>query len=59
MRIGDRVTWYVFGLGTFNDLHVIHIFGQVMTYDGNHVQSKTIQPGTGLTLTANPQRSGR
>ncbi|XP_041362171.1 hephaestin-like protein [Gigantopelta aegis] len=59
MFTGDHVTWYTFGLGTFDDLHVINMFGQIMTYDGNHVESKTIRPGAGLTLTSRPDRKGK
>ncbi|XP_070555895.1 hephaestin-like protein isoform X2 [Ptychodera flava] len=51
---GDKVAWYVFGMGTEIDIHTIYFHGQNMIYDGHRTDAIGIVPAlfTSSVMTA-------
>lgn len=58
MVIGERVRWYVFGLGSETDLHGVHWHGQTLVQSGHRVDVTEIIPASMKTLDMEPDNPG-
>jgi hephaestin len=58
MRLGERVRWYVFGLGNEVDLHTPHWHGQTLLWQGMRVDLTELLPGTMRVLDMVPDNPG-
>lgn len=58
MVIGERVRWYVFGLGSETDLHGVHWHGQTLVQSGHRVDVTEIIPASLKTLDMEPDNPG-
>ncbi|HEX6533760.1 MAG TPA: multicopper oxidase domain-containing protein [Gemmatimonadaceae bacterium] len=58
MHLGERVRWYVFGLGTETDLHTPHWHGQTLLWQGMRVDLIELLPATMRTLDMIPDSPG-
>ena len=58
MRKGERVRWYILGLGTEVDLHSPHWHGATLLHNGNRVDVTEVLPAATKTLDMRPDVSG-
>lgn len=58
MRLGERVRWYVFGLGSETDLHTPHWHGQTLLWQGMRIDIVELLPATMRTLDMVPDNPG-
>jgi hephaestin len=58
MRRGERVRWYVFGMGTEIDLHTPHWHGQTLLWQGMRVDIIELLPATMRVLDMVPDSPG-
>lgn len=58
MRLGERVRWYVFGMGTETDVHTPHWHGQTLLWQGMRVDVIELLPATMRTLDMVPDSPG-
>lgn len=50
MKQGDRVRWYLLGMGNEIDLHSPHWHGETVTEDGHHLDVVELLPGSMKTV---------
>lgn len=50
MKQGDRVRWYLLGMGNEIDLHTPHWHGETVTYEGRHTDVIELLPGSMKTV---------
>ncbi|HEX5829575.1 MAG TPA: multicopper oxidase domain-containing protein [Gemmatimonadaceae bacterium] len=58
MPVGERVRWYVFGMGTEIDLHTPHWHGQTLLWQGTRVDVIELLPATLRVLDMVPDSPG-
>jgi len=58
MKVGERVRWYVMGLGNEDDLHTPHWHGNVVHGDGTTTDVLEILPGSMHTVNMIPDDPG-
>jgi FtsP/CotA-like multicopper oxidase with cupredoxin domain len=62
MRVGERVRWYVIGMGTEVDLHTPHWHGQTLLMSGGNMGMRTdmveLMPGSMKILDMTPDNPG-
>jgi FtsP/CotA-like multicopper oxidase with cupredoxin domain len=58
MSIGEKVRWYVIGMGTEVDLHTPHWHGTTLLHNGNRLDVAEILPGATKTLDMVPDVEG-
>ena len=58
MKKGERVRWYIMGLGTEVDLHSPHWHGATLLHNGNRVDVTEVLPAATKTLDMRPDVSG-
>lgn len=58
MKKGERVRWYVMGMGTEVDLHTPHWHGNVVTVNGMHMDVVSLLPASMLVADMLPDNSG-
>jgi FtsP/CotA-like multicopper oxidase with cupredoxin domain len=58
MRKGERVRWYLMGMGTEVDLHSPHWHGNTLTVDGHRQDVVELLPATLLTADMQPDDVG-
>jgi FtsP/CotA-like multicopper oxidase with cupredoxin domain len=56
---GERVRWYLMGMGTEVDLHTPHWHGQTATVMGMRTDVASLLPGTMVVADMEPDESGR
>ena len=57
--VGDRVVWYVFSVGTSNEIHTIYFHGQPLTFLDTHRSATYVLPGYHRTLFMKAENPGR
>jgi len=58
MNKGERVRWYVMGMGSEMDIHTPHWHGNIVTVDGQNTDVVEILPATMLTCDMIPDNVG-
>lgn len=58
MRKGERVRWYILGMGTEVDLHTPHWHGATLLHNGNRLDVTEILPAATKTLDMRPDVKG-
>lgn len=58
MRMGERVRWYLLGMGTEVDLHTPHWHGQTLLWMGMRVDVLELLPGTMRVADMRPDNPG-
>ena len=58
MNKGERVRWYVMGMGSEMDIHTPHWHGNTVTVDGQNTDVVEILPATMLTCDMIPDNIG-
>jgi manganese oxidase len=58
MKVGERVRWYVMGMGTEVDLHTPHWHGGVVTANGMKTDVVSVFPATMITADMRPDNVG-
>ncbi|XP_062869627.1 ferroxidase HEPHL1 [Trichomycterus rosablanca] len=61
MQIGNKVNWYLLGMGSEVDLHTVHLHGQTFTHKTDHTHRADVYdlfPGTFQTLEIVPDSEG-
>ena len=58
MRKGDRVRWYIMGLGTEVDLHTPHWHGATLLHNGNRLDVTEVLPAATKALDMKPDVEG-
>lgn len=58
MHNGDRVRWYLLGLGGEQDLHTVHWHGKVVEALGQHTDVVELLPGSMKTATMRADNPG-
>jgi FtsP/CotA-like multicopper oxidase with cupredoxin domain len=58
MKKGERVRWYVMGMGTEVDLHTPHWHGNVVTYNGMHMDVIELLPASMRVVDMVPDNPG-
>jgi manganese oxidase len=58
MHVGERVRWYVIGLGSENDLHSPHWHGQTVTVGGRRTDTVGVLPATTVVADMVPDNPG-
>jgi manganese oxidase len=58
MRLGERVRWYLLGMGTEVDLHTPHWHGQTLLWMGMRTDVVELLPGTMRTADMVPDNPG-
>jgi manganese oxidase len=58
MKIGERVRWYLLGLGTEADLHTPHWHGNTVTVGGHRVDTVSLLPATSVVADMVPDDPG-
>ncbi len=59
MRVGERVRWHVFGMGTEVDIHTPHWHGATLLWSGMRVDATEVFPATVRTLDLVPDVPGK
>ncbi len=59
MSVGERVRWYVWGMGTEVDLHTPHWHGVTLLQNGNRVDVTEVFPASAKNLTLRPDNPGK
>jgi len=59
MRKGERVRWYILGMGTEVDLHSPHWHGATLLHNGNRLDVTEVLPAATKTLDMQPDVRGR
>lgn len=59
MRKGERVRWYILGMGTEVDLHSPHWHGATLLHNGNRLDVTEVLPAATKTLDMQPDVLGR
>ena len=55
---GERVVWYIFGMGTEGDIHGVHFEGNTFQRQSTTRDTANVFPHTTATLTMQPQSLG-
>jgi manganese oxidase len=58
MKVGERVRWYVMGMGTEVDIHTPHWHGGVVTANGMKTDVVSVFPATMITADMRPDNAG-
>ncbi|MGH7571927.1 MAG: multicopper oxidase domain-containing protein, partial [Gemmatimonadota bacterium] len=58
MRVGERVRWYVLGLGNETDLHTVHWHGNTGLEAGQRLDTLGLLPGESLEIDMRPDNPG-
>jgi hephaestin len=58
MRKGERVRWYLMGMGTEVDLHTPHWHGQSVTVNGMRTDVTSLLPATMVVANMMPDNAG-
>ncbi|MEJ7629569.1 MAG: multicopper oxidase domain-containing protein [Nocardioidaceae bacterium] len=58
MRVGERVRWYVMGMGTEVDLHTPHWHGNTVTINGMRTDVANLLPASMVTADMTPDAVG-
>jgi len=58
MRRGERVRWYVIGLGNENDLHTVHWHGGTALHRGSRLDTIDVFPATTQIVDMRPDNAG-
>ncbi len=58
MRKGERVRWYILGMGTEVDLHSPHWHGATLLHNGNRLDVTEVLPAATKTLNMRPDVAG-
>lgn len=61
MHVGDKVSWYLMGMGNEIDIHTAHFHGQSFVYKQTEVYQADVFdlfPGTFQTVEMSPQNPG-
>jgi FtsP/CotA-like multicopper oxidase with cupredoxin domain len=58
MRRGERVRWYVIGLGNENDLHTVHWHGNTVLRHGSRLDTVDVFPATTQVVDMRPDDVG-
>ena len=58
MRKGERVRWYILGMGTEADLHSPHWHGATLLHNGNRLDVTEVLPAAAKTLDMQPDVKG-
>lgn len=58
MKVGERVRWYLVGLGTEADLHTPHWHGNTVTVGGHRVDTVSLLPATAVVADMVPDDPG-
>jgi len=58
MRKGERVRWYIMGMGTEVDLHTPHWHGATLLHNGNRLDVTEVLPAATKTLDMRPDVQG-
>jgi FtsP/CotA-like multicopper oxidase with cupredoxin domain len=58
MKVGERVRWYLIGLGTETDLHTPHWHGNTVTVRGHRVDTVSLLPATTVVADMVPDDPG-
>jgi FtsP/CotA-like multicopper oxidase with cupredoxin domain len=58
MRKGERVRWYILGMGTEVDLHTPHWHGATLLHNGNRLDVTEVLPAATKTLDMSPDVQG-
>jgi hypothetical protein len=58
MKQGEKVRWYLLGMGSEEDLHTPHWHGKVVTYHGRHTDVIELLPGSMATADMNADNPG-
>ncbi len=58
MKVGERVRWYVLGIGTEVDVHTPHWHGNTLIYNGNRTDMIELLPASMKTLDMVPDNPG-
>ena len=58
MRKGERVRWYILGMGTEADLHSPHWHGATLLHNGNRLDVTEVLPAATKTLDMQPDVKG-
>lgn len=59
MRKGERVRWYILGMGTEVDLHSPHWHGATLLHNGNRLDVTEVLPAATKTLDMQPDVKGK
>jgi FtsP/CotA-like multicopper oxidase with cupredoxin domain len=59
MKEGDRVRWYIIGMGTEVDLHTPHWHGATLLHNGNRLDVAELLPAATKTLDMGPDVEGK
>jgi manganese oxidase len=58
MHRGDRVRWYVIGLGNENDIHTAHWHGNTVLHRGSRIDTVNVVPATTEVVDMRPDNVG-
>ena len=58
MHRGDRVRWYVIGLGNENDIHTAHWHGNTVLHRGSRIDTVNVFPATTEVVDMRPDNVG-
>ena len=58
MRRGERVRWYVIGLGNENDIHAAHWHGNTVLRRGARIDTVVVFPATTEVIDMRPNNVG-
>ncbi len=58
MKQGEKVRWYLLGMGNEVDLHTPHWHGETVTYDGTNTDVVELLPGSMKTVDMRAQNPG-
>lgn len=58
MRKGERVRWYILGMGTEVDMHTPHWHGATLLHNGNRLDVTEVLPAATKTLDMQPDVNG-
>jgi len=58
MRRGERVRWYVIGLGNDNDTHTVHWHGNTVLRRGSRIDTLEVFPATAEVVDMQPDNVG-
>jgi FtsP/CotA-like multicopper oxidase with cupredoxin domain len=58
MRVGERVRWYVIGLGNENDIHTVHWHGGTALHRGSRLDTIEVFPATTQIVDMRPDNAG-
>ncbi|MEK6596211.1 MAG: multicopper oxidase domain-containing protein, partial [Pseudomonadota bacterium] len=58
MQKGQRVRWYIMGMGTEVDLHTPHWHGATLLHNGNRLDVTEVLPAATKTLDMRPDVQG-